>query len=54
LQVEKAHEIKKILRKAGIRAHVDDRSNYSPGWKYAHWEVKGVPLRLEIGPKDFD
>jgi len=31
---------------------VDDRTNYNPGWKYSHWELKGVPLRLEMGPKD--
>ncbi|KAF5732047.1 bifunctional glutamate/proline--tRNA ligase-like [Tripterygium wilfordii] len=37
---------------AGIRAEADFRDNYSPGWKYSHWEVKGVPLRIEIGPKD--
>ena len=31
---------------------VDDRDNYNPGWKYNHWELKGVPLRVELGPKD--
>nr|XP_019705136.1 proline--tRNA ligase, cytoplasmic isoform X2 [Elaeis guineensis] len=40
------------LCKAGFRAEVDLRDNYSPGWKYSHWEMKGVPLRIEIGPKD--
>ncbi len=35
-----------------IRAHFDDRDNYSPGWKFNEWELKGVPLRVEIGPKD--
>ncbi|XP_028797357.1 proline--tRNA ligase, cytoplasmic-like [Neltuma alba] len=40
------------LCEAGIRAEFDSRDNYSPGWKYAHWELKGVPLRIEIGPKD--
>lgn len=40
------------LTAAGIRAEVDSRDNYSPGWKYSHWEMKGVPLRIEIGPKD--
>ena len=30
----------------------DYRDNYSPGWKFNHWELKGVPLRLEIGPRD--
>ncbi|KAJ6873201.1 hypothetical protein NC651_032156 [Populus alba x Populus x berolinensis] len=40
------------LCEAGIRAEADYRDNYSPGWKYSHWEMKGVPLRIEIGPKD--
>jgi prolyl-tRNA synthetase len=40
------------LSEAGIRAKSDLRDNYSPGWKYSHWEMKGVPLRIEIGPKD--
>lgn len=31
---------------------VDDRSNYNPGWKYNHWELMGVPLRVELGPGD--
>lgn len=37
-----------------MRVHVDDRDNYNPGWKYNHWEQKGVPIRLELGPKDYD
>lgn len=40
------------LCNAGIRAEADLRDNYSPGWKYSNWEMKGVPLRIEIGPKD--
>lgn len=42
------------LKTAGIRVEYDDRSLYTPGWKYHHWELKGVPLRLEVGPKDFE
>ncbi|KAK8961149.1 hypothetical protein KSP40_PGU020000 [Platanthera guangdongensis] len=42
------------LQAAGFRAEHDFRDNYSPGWKYSHWEMKGVPLRIEIGPKDID
>ncbi|XP_070033939.1 proline--tRNA ligase, cytoplasmic-like isoform X3 [Nicotiana tomentosiformis] len=42
----------KNLNESGIRAEADYRDNYSPGWKYSHWEMKGVPLRIEIGPKD--
>lgn len=48
----KAAAILEELRAAGVRAHLDDRENYNPGWKYNHWELKGVPLRLELGPKD--
>ncbi|CAN6355938.1 unnamed protein product [Urochloa humidicola] len=40
------------LNESGFRADLDTRENYSPGWKYSHWEMKGVPLRVEIGPKD--
>ncbi|KAL6568214.1 hypothetical protein OROHE_003898 [Orobanche hederae] len=42
------------LSEAGIRVETDLRDNYSPGWKYNYWELKGVPLRLEIGPKDLE
>ena len=40
------------LKAAGIRAQADTRDNYSPGWKFNYWELKGVPLRLEVGPRD--
>jgi prolyl-tRNA synthetase len=40
------------LEQIGIRAFIDDRAQYTPGWKYHEWEMKGVPLRVEIGPKD--
>lgn len=46
-----AHLMHQQLVDAGIRSQVDDR-NYTPGWKYSHWEVKGVCLRVELGPKD--
>jgi prolyl-tRNA synthetase len=52
--VAEAHRVKKILSDGGIRAHVDDRDNFKPGWKYSEWELKGVPLRLEIGPRDLE
>lgn len=38
----------------GIRYHVDDRYDRSPGWRFNEWELKGVPLRLEIGPRDIE
>ena len=45
-------EVKAELKAAGLRVRVDDRGNQSPGWKYNHWEQKGVPLRVEVGPRD--
>ena len=35
-----------------VRSHADDRDEYKPGWKFNEWELRGVPLRIEIGPKD--
>jgi prolyl-tRNA synthetase len=40
------------LKKAGLRVHFDRRDYCSPGWKFNEWELKGVPLRIEVGPKD--
>jgi prolyl-tRNA synthetase len=50
----KAREVQAALRGAGIRVHLDDRDQHQPGFKYADWEMRGVPLRLEIGPKDIE
>ncbi len=47
----KARELAEILEAAGIKVHVDDR-DMRPGEKYFEWEKKGVPLRIELGPKD--
>jgi prolyl-tRNA synthetase len=49
--LEKANEVAAALKSAGIRVKLDD-SNNSPGWKFAEYEMKGVPVRLEIGPRD--
>ncbi len=51
--MEKAKEFKSLFSKKGIRVHIDDRDVYTPGWKYNHWELKGVPIRIELGPNDF-
>ncbi|KAB0799789.1 hypothetical protein PPYR_07669 [Photinus pyralis] len=45
-------ELEKELLGAGLRVKGDYRDNYSPGWKFNHWELKGVPIRVELGPKD--
>src|SRR6267378_4393554 len=50
--LETAHHIADSLGKHSIRAYVDDREQYTPGWKYHEWEMKGVPLRVELGPRD--
>jgi prolyl-tRNA synthetase len=50
----KARELQAALRGAGIRVHLDDRDTQQPGFKYADWEMRGVPLRLELGPKDIE
>jgi prolyl-tRNA synthetase len=51
--LEKAREITQSLLAAGIRAEMDAREQ-SPGWKFNEWEMKGVPVRIEIGPKDIE
>ena len=50
---EKAQELVDRLKAAGIRVKIDTSDN-SPGWKFAEYEMKGVPLRVEIGPKDME
>ena len=50
----RARELAARLRASGVRVHVDDRDTHLPGFKYADWEMRGVPLRLEIGPKDIE
>ncbi|EGS21747.1 proline-tRNA ligase-like protein [Thermochaetoides thermophila DSM 1495] len=50
--LKKLDEILDILKKAGVRAESDLRDGYTPAWKFNDWELKGVPLRIEFGPKD--
>jgi prolyl-tRNA synthetase len=50
----KALEIRDELVRRGVRVMLDDREAYTPGWKFAEWELRGVPIRLEIGPKDLE
>ncbi|PZR96562.1 MAG: proline--tRNA ligase [Candidatus Chloroheliales bacterium] len=47
-------EVEKLLKAAGVRVKVDRDEEHTPGWKYAEYELRGVPLRLEIGPKDVE
>ena len=51
---ETAQAIRKNLLSKGISVKYDDRDTYKPGWKFTEYEMKGVPVRLAIGPKDMD
>ena len=47
-----AQAVEKELTRAGLRVRLDAREEFTPGWKFSDWEMRGVPLRVEIGPKD--
>ena len=51
---EKVDEIQKSLKAAGISVKFDNRDIFKPGFKFAEWELKGVPLRISIGPRDLE
>jgi len=51
---EKVDQITKELRKAGISVKYDNRTTHKPGWKFAEYELKGVPLRIAMGPRDLE
>ena len=48
----KTKAIAETLKKAGVETHADFRDQYTPGWKFNEWELKGIPLRIEVGPRD--
>jgi prolyl-tRNA synthetase len=50
----RARELRDALASAGVRVRLDDSDANTPGWKFAEWEMRGVPLRIEIGPKDIE
>jgi prolyl-tRNA synthetase len=52
--VEEMKRIKTQLNNAGVRVKIDDRDTHKPGFKFAEWEYKGVPLRIAIGPRDME
>ncbi len=52
--LKKANDIQNIFVKKNIRVHVDDREELTPGYKFHDWELRGIPLRIEIGPKDIE
>ncbi len=50
--LKKCKDVEKVLK--SFNAFLDERNEYTPGWKYNEWELKGVPLRIELGPKDLE
>lgn len=52
--IARVDELFKELKSAGIRVRVDDRTDISPGWKFNEYEMRGVPIRLELGPRDME
>lgn len=52
--VPRTHELAAQLKKAGVRVKVDDRQEQSPGWKFNEYEMRGIPLRIELGPRDME
>jgi prolyl-tRNA synthetase len=51
---EKVKEISSAIRARGVSVKYDDRDSYKPGWKFAEYELKGVPLRIAMGPRDLE
>ena len=51
---ESARSVEARLKKVGIRAFGDYNDNYTPGWKFSQYELKGTPIRIELGPKDIE
>jgi len=52
--LETVERLRRSFEAAGLRVHVDEREGQSPGFKFNDWEMRGVPLRVEIGPKDVE
>ncbi|MNO25471.1 Proline--tRNA ligase [compost metagenome] len=52
--IGRTDELFKELKSAGIRVRVDDRADVTPGWKFNEYEMRGVPVRLELGPRDME
>ena len=50
--LNKARKLKEYLKEYSVE--IDERKEYTPGWKFNYWELKGVPIRIEIGPKDVE
>ncbi|MFH0896741.1 MAG: His/Gly/Thr/Pro-type tRNA ligase C-terminal domain-containing protein, partial [Candidatus Bathyarchaeota archaeon] len=51
---KKCREVENYLKEAGVSVKIDDGEEHTPGWKFNYWELRGVPLRLEVGPRDLE
>lgn len=49
-----AKDMERKLKEIGVRTKLDDREEFTPGWKFSEWEMRGVPLRMEIGPREIE
>jgi len=54
LQSECNKLVDRLIKIGHFKVHGDFRNNRTPGWKFNHWELKGVPVRIELGPKDLE
>ncbi|MBI4152037.1 proline--tRNA ligase [Candidatus Woesearchaeota archaeon] len=52
--LKEAQTLVKKLQKKNLSVHLDNREEYTPGWKFNEWEMKGIPVRIELGPKDLE
>ncbi|MEE2889725.1 MAG: proline--tRNA ligase [Planctomycetota bacterium] len=52
--LEACGKMEAALRDSGARTHLDDRDQFRPGYKFNEWELKGVPVRIEVGPRDLE
>ncbi len=50
--LQRIHELQRELKAGGIRTHLDDRESLTPGYKFNDWELRGVPIRIDLGPRD--
>jgi prolyl-tRNA synthetase len=54
LVVGRTNELHVLLKQAGIRVKTDDRADVTPGWKFNEYEMRGIPIRIELGPRDME
>ncbi|MFB6116624.1 MAG: His/Gly/Thr/Pro-type tRNA ligase C-terminal domain-containing protein, partial [Candidatus Nanosalina sp.] len=52
--IDYAEEVAQKLKSKGLRVELDDRDHRTPGYKFNEWELKGVPLRVEVGPNEVE